>query len=231
LGDNEKNTKLLNIGGINKMKNFFIKECGENLMPKFIDEQEKTIVHYITTKSIDRFGDKIYPEGMNDEDYRKNPVVLFAHDSREMTIGKNIWLKKDKKGVLAKTQFADTNIGRDLFRLNKNGFLNAWSIGFIIPEDGSEYVDGVNHIRKWNLLEYSSVPLPANPESLNLMLKEVSDDKLKKYLQESYESVHYELIRMSNHVYDRISELEKKFDRFENVVTEKFLQVRKVISD
>jgi HK97 family phage prohead protease len=211
------------------MKNFFIKECGEKLKPKFIEEQERTIVHYITTKAVDRFGDKIYPEGMDDTDYRKNPIVLFAHDSSELTIGKNLWLRKDEKGILAKTQFADTKIGMDLFRLNKNGFLNAWSIGFIIPEGGSEYADGVNHIRKWNLLEYSSVPLPANPESLNLMLKEVSDDRLKRYLQMSYDSDHYELIRMSKRVDDRISELEKKFDRFESVVTEKFLQVSRVI--
>lgn len=212
------------------MEHFFIKECGENVKPKFIDEQERTIVHYITTKAVDRFGDKIYPEGMDDTDYRKNPVVLFAHDARELTIGKNIWLKKDKKGVLAKTQFADTQIGKDLFRLNQNGFLNAWSIGFIIPEGGSEYTDGVNHIRKWNLLEYSNVPLPANPESLNLMLKEVSDDRLKRYLKESYESDHYELLRMSKRVDERITELEKRFDRFENVVTDKFIQVRKVIN-
>lgn len=211
------------------MKNFFIKECGENLKPKFIDEQERTIVHYITTNSVDRFGDKIYPDGMNDSDYRKNPVVLFAHDSSELTIGKNLWLKRDKKGVLAKTQFADTGIGKDLFRLNLNGFMNAWSIGFIIPEGGSEYADGVNHIRKWNLLEYSNVPLPAIPEALNLMLNEVSDERLKKYLKESYDNSHTELIRMSKSVNDRISELEKRFDRFESVVTEKFLQISKLI--
>ena len=211
------------------MEHFFIKECNEKLPAKFIDEQERTIVHYITTKVVDRFGDKIYPEGMDDSDYRKNPVVLFAHDARELTIGKNIWLKKDKKGVLAKTQFADTQIGKDLFRLNQNGFLNAWSIGFIIPEGGSEYTDKVNHIKKWNLLEYSNVPLPANPESLNLMLKEVSDERLKRYLKESYESDHYELLRMNNRIDERISELEKRFGRFESVVTEKFVQVAKIV--
>jgi len=68
--------------GNNKMKNFLIKECSERSEPKIIDEKDRTIVHYITTKSVDRFGDKIYPEGMDESDYRKNPVVLFAHDSR-----------------------------------------------------------------------------------------------------------------------------------------------------
>lgn len=154
----------------------FTKECPENNFTRKFNDKERTIIHYITTKIVDRFGDIVYPDGMDDTDYRKNPVVLFAHDSRKLAIGKNIWLKKDSKGIIAKTQFADTELGRELYRLNRDGFLNAWSIGFTIPEGGSEIIDGINHIKKWILLEYSNVPIPANPECLNLILKDFQNN-------------------------------------------------------
>ncbi len=154
----------------------FTKECPENNFTRKFNDKERTIIHYITTKIVDRFGDIVYPDGMDDTDYRKNPVVLFAHDSRKLAIGKNIWLKKDSKGILAKTQFADTELGHELYRLNRDGFLNAWSIGFTIPEGGSEIIDGINHIKKWILLEYSNVPIPANPECLNLILKDFQNN-------------------------------------------------------
>ncbi len=167
----------------------FTKECQENIYRKEFNDEERTIVHYITTKSVDRFMDIVYPEGMDDTDYRKNPIVLFAHDSRKLTIGKNIWLKRDSKGILAKTQFADTELGRELYRLNRDGYLNAWSIGFTIPEGGSEIIDGINHIKKWILLEYSNVPIPANPECLNLILKEFQLQNIKKEIKTKEEKM------------------------------------------
>lgn len=161
----------------------FTKECTENNFTNQFNDDDRTIVHYISTKIVDRFGDIVYPEGMDDSDYRKNPIVLFAHDSRKLTIGKNIWLKRNSKGIVAKTQFADTDLGRQLYKLNRDGFLNAWSIGFTIPEGGSEIINGINHIKKWILLEYSNVPIPANPECLNLILKDFGNNFLSNKIK------------------------------------------------
>lgn len=138
---------------------------------KSFDDNEMTITHYISTPTPDRYGDIVHPEGMLEEQFRKNPVVLLNHDSSKMIIGKNLWLEKTETGVLAKTQFADTETGREIYRLNKAGFMNAWSIGFMIPEGGLEMRDGKRHIIKWELLEYSSVAVPANPDCINLVMK------------------------------------------------------------
>ena len=111
---------------------------------KRFDDSLMTIEHYITTATPDRYGEVINPAGMDDSNFRKNPVVLFCHDSRNLVIGKNVTLTPDEFGIKAVTRFADTETGKELYRLNKEGFLNAWSIGFI-PKSRPERrtVDGI----------------------------------------------------------------------------------------
>lgn len=148
---------------------------------KEIDERDMTIVHYISTVTPDRYNEVMNPDGMDDSDFRKNPVVFFGHRNSGLPIAKNLWLKKDGFGVIAKTQFDSSDTAREVFRLNKEGYLNAWSVGFMYNGE-PEYRDGLYYVSKWKLLEYSSVAIPANPDCLNLMLKEIKDAAVRNVL-------------------------------------------------
>lgn len=151
------------------------------------NDSERSIVHFISTETTDRYGDVVRVNGMDDTSYSKNPIVLWGHDSKSMPIGKSLWRKQSEKdgvkGILAKTQFADTQMGNDVYGLWKGGFINASSIGFI----PSEYtpLDKGYDFTKWELLEYSIVPIPANPDALRLALDKgiVSDEKLRGELE------------------------------------------------
>lgn len=160
-------------------KNFIVTE-------KSFNDKEKTITHYISTVTPDRFGDIVNPFGMDADNYRKNPIVLFGHShhARGNVIGKNIALFPDNFGVKAITKFADTPAGNDLYLLNREGYLNAWSIGYIPKKVKTQNTTTNNQsgtyniIDEWELLEYSSVVIPANPDALNLMLKEVKSSEV-----------------------------------------------------
>lgn len=153
---------------------------------KSFNDKDMTLTHYISTVTPDRFGDIINPYGMDAENFRKNPIVLFGHNhhTRGNVIGKNIALNVDDFGVKAITQFADTPAGKDLYILNKEGFLNAWSIGYIPKKTKTQNTTinnqsvSYNIIDEWELLEYSSVVIPANPDALNLMLKEIKSPEV-----------------------------------------------------
>jgi len=164
---------------------------------KSFNDSEMTITHYISTVTPDRFGDIVNPFGMDADNYRKNPIVLFghSHNARGNVIGKNIALYQDNFGVKAITKFADTPAGKDLYKLNKEGYLNAWSIGFIPKKTKSQSTTCNNQpatyniIDEWELLEYSSVAIPANPDALNLMFKEINSTEV---LQE----INYALLKI-----------------------------------
>lgn len=152
-----------------------------------VNEVDRTIVHYISTIDKDRTNEVISPEVINDINYKKNPVVLFSHNY-DYVIGKSLWGKVDSTGYgyLSKTQFAKNQLGDEIFNLYKDGFLNAWSIGYRELEPGNYLDDGTYIYNSIELLEYSAVSVPANPSALNLsFVKGLKSNELKNiYLSE-----------------------------------------------
>ena len=139
-----------------------------------IDEDKRTVEATISTGFIDRDGDWIDQEGWDLERFKANPVVLWSHDREALPIAKAVDIGVVGKGNRARLKstaefelhpFADA-----VFNLVKNGTINATSVGFI-PRAWN-FVDEENRstfsidIYKAELLEWSFVPVPANPEAL-----------------------------------------------------------------
>jgi hypothetical protein len=106
---------------------------------------------------------------MESENYNRNPVVAAFHNYHQPAIGKTISLQKTENGIVAKVQFLPKGIyplADQLYEIYKAGFMNAWSIGFIPKEavdlDLERPFSGGHRFEKWELLEYSAVPVPDN---------------------------------------------------------------------
>lgn len=145
------------------------------------DDDERTITAVISTDMVDRDDEVMKPNGADLESFMKNPVVLWAHDYHSPSIGKALWVKTTRKNVTAKTKFADTPRADEIYQLYKGGYLKAFSVGFIPTESHKpepkeiekrpELSRARNIIDKWELLEFSAVPVPANPEALATAVK------------------------------------------------------------
>lgn len=140
---------------------------------KELRPSEKAVVVTISTRARDRHGDIVDPEGVRLERFRRNPVVLYAHDYEALPIARSMWERVRDGELIAKPQFhLETELSREVWALVEKGVLSAWSIGFM-PEEWEPAPGGRGfRIRKWDLLEYSSVPVPANFEALTRELKE-----------------------------------------------------------
>jgi len=133
----------------------------------------------------DRDGEVVVPSTIRLDEYRKNPVVIWAHDRKSFPIAKcedpagnfTCWL--DEGGRLRQRwYFADTAEGRLARDLYRQGVLRGASIGFL--DDGLRDVSpaeaearfGVRRrLRQYlggELLETSAVPVPSCPGSLSL---------------------------------------------------------------
>lgn len=133
-----------------------------------------------SNEGIDRDGELIKAAGWQLDNYRKNPVVLWAHDYHQPPIGKAVGVDIKDGHLLFRVEFAPAEaypFADTIYRLYKGGFLSATSVGFIPieTEDGEtlESVDGkeisIKPSRtfiKQELLELSAVPVPSNPEAL-----------------------------------------------------------------
>lgn len=155
-----------------------------------IEEGERAAIRLVTTPRLDRDDEILLPDGAVLDDFRASPSVLFGHDYGSLPIGRDAWIKVTRKGILAKTIYAQHQFAEDVFQCVKGGFLNSNSVGFIpvskvTPDDKlfGPLVDmlekdyGVpreeaqrarNIYTKWILLEHSDVPIASNSQSLNL---------------------------------------------------------------
>lgn len=126
----------------------------------------------ISTSSVDRDGDTIAPDGWKLENYQKNPVVLFAHQSRMPPVARatKTWMEDGK--LKSSALFTPKDLypfGYMIGQMYKNGFMNASSVGFdplkwaYVEDKGRPW--GVDFLEQ-ELLEWSTVPVPANAEAL-----------------------------------------------------------------
>lgn len=135
---------------------------------------EDRTVEFVASKEVtDRDGEILKIEGINLKNYKKNPVVLWAHDRSGLPIGKTVKFTKVGKGLNLKVKFAEPEVygfADTVFKLVKGGYINAVSIGFMPDYDKVEYPKnrkGVHRIfHASELLELSIVPVPANQDAL-----------------------------------------------------------------
>ena len=155
---------------------------------KGIDDKEMTLTAYVSTATIDRSNEILDPNGVDLTNYKKNPVVLWAHNYEMPPIGKALWVKRDGEGVLSKVKFASTEFAQEIFQLYKEGFLKAFSVGFI-PKTHEDKMnksgDNIRTFTKWEMLEYSAVPVPANPDAIALAMQKgfIKNEQVKKMFE------------------------------------------------
>lgn len=131
---------------------------------KTIDE-EYTIEGVFSTANTDRHGD-IVMQNWDLKSFIQNPVILNSHNYDDVAeiVGKmvDIGLNPDSQ-LSGKIKFAvnENPKAKIIYELYKNGFANAFSVGFIPKDFGNN-----GEITLSELLEVSVVSVPANAMAL-----------------------------------------------------------------
>lgn len=135
-----------------------------------------------TDETVDRAGDVMTGEGWEVENYKRNPIFLWAHNYGDLPIGKTVGLSYDEKekGWLFDVQFASHDeypFADTVYKLYKGKYLNAVSVGFIPKEMDEKTKEGGRKILKKELLELSGCPVPCNPNALQMSFRKAVGDK------------------------------------------------------
>lgn len=154
------------------------------------NESEGWVDFLISTTTRDLHGDVVVPGGCKEtlSYYDKNPVVFFAHRSdqypiavakKQNTLDCPLSLVVEEDRIYSRAYFhLSTQESEDVFKLCTLGILKGTSIGFVPifgeliepaeQDDSGNDVDfdfGGIVFHKWRLLEYSVVPVAANPDA------------------------------------------------------------------
>jgi hypothetical protein len=134
-------------------------------------------------ETLDRYDEIIVARGWRLENYRKNPIVQNAHQYGDIlfTIGKALVTEVRGDRLYQRVEFAtDINpMARIAYGLYKGRFLNAVSVGFLPLrwETGTADSAFSRKFIEQELLEVSAVAIPANPNALQLALRDGAIEK------------------------------------------------------
>lgn len=196
----------IDIGTAITMANDFAKEAGiapksgKSMKTKSIkkgtlyktDDAERSATFVLSTGAEDRDGETVNPEGGDFEDYAKNPVVAFNHNTDDFPIGTSgspdgkvaIWTEtievdgEQKPALLGKCFFSEANPkGQLAFEMVKEGTLRGCSISFLPLGQVGKNQSGGNYYERWKLLEWSICPIGSNADAVKLSKKFSSYDK------------------------------------------------------
>ncbi len=149
-----------------------------------VQRTDKGLVAVASTAVEDRHGEKVSVSGWDLKNFKKNPVLQWAHNHEIPAIGiaENIKVQgtgKDAK-LTFKPLFHDLTPEAKALKAMYEGtdeyppILNSFSVGFRpIDMDGNTYV-------KQELLEISAVNVPANPEARVLAYKSLESQGFEK---------------------------------------------------
>lgn len=130
----------------------------------------------ISDDGVDRMNDRVMQRGMQTANFKKNPVVLWAHMSWQPPIARAVKLYREKVEGANRTVSIAEFMDRELnpfsymvYQMCDQGFLNACSVGLKIMKwsncEDEERPLGLDFDES-DLLEWSVVPIPANPRAL-----------------------------------------------------------------
>ncbi len=135
-------------------------------------ENPRLLTFTISSESVDRMGDTIAVDGWQLDAYKRNPVVLWSHDSGGLPVAKSPRVWKERPKLRAETLFTSPGLSAfndTVLEMYKGGFLSATSVGFVPLKyaftDDPKRRFGIDFLEQ-ELLEFSLVPVPANAEAL-----------------------------------------------------------------
>lgn len=139
--------------------------------------------------NIDQGGDIVMPgafaASLKQHEARGTlPAMLWMH-KQDAPIGRWLAMAEDSMGLHVKGQLnLSTAAGREAYAHIKDGDVSGLSIGYAIPEGGSEFLkSGVQRIKQASLFEVSVVTLPMNEEArIKINSKRELEDLLVKKL-------------------------------------------------
>ncbi len=101
--------------------------------------------------------------------------ILFQHNDCELPIGKPLELREDEKGLFIKGKISDTQKGRDIQTLLKDGVLNELSIGYDAIAFDFDSEKGIRHLKEIRLWEVSIVIWAMNDQARIDEVKSLAD--------------------------------------------------------
>jgi len=182
-----------------RMSSFEIREVDTPLEHQFRQAKDPSRVRRFraTDDTVDRYGEVVLARGVDFSNFAKAPRLMQFHEYNMWPIGKIVAAGVVGEEMLMDAEFDPAHIDEQadmILAKIDHETVNTGSIGFIPAEGGIAFPSGKNSdeekdlferypgvrriYTKWELLEFSIVPIPANP---NAVLSALQKDAQRRF--------------------------------------------------
>lgn len=145
-----------------------------------VEKIDGKLIAVASSETQDRMGDVLKADGWDLKNFKRNPVLLFAHRYNEPPIGTAKKIRVEGKRLIFEPVFHTiTQLAREVKAMYESEppVMSGFSVGFIAKK-----IDEVNphFISEMELLEISAVPVPAHQEALLVAQKGITDAEKKE---------------------------------------------------
>ena len=196
-----------------------------------VDDTRRSVV--IAANDRARTAPEIDLAGLRFDNYRRNPVVMWAHDSTGrspsggLPIGRTLNISRaEDGGIVAEFEFLDDDsFAQRIRNAWDKGFLQAASISWLPMESVPAKHGGVRDVRA-ELLEWSIVSVPADPDALRethrRMLDSLIEGEANNDIRDSQDSQDGKNRRRSGMTTTDIQGIKKDLADINSFVRERF---------
>lgn len=172
----------------------------------------------VSDESVNVYGTILKTQGIEIQEFLRNPVMYFNHNREKGVIGRWENLRRDGNTLLADAVFdTKSELGAKVARQVQDGFLRSASVGFEALE--TETVDDVKIITHSKLREISIVDIPANTNAVKLSMPRNRIITLSAPIFKDLRSEIIRLLGMSDTASDMaiLEEIKRLINESENV--------------
>lgn len=140
-----------------------------NLEIKSIDDEQNIVEGYASTfgGSPDSWGDVVVEGAFSKTIQERGNRVKFLWQHRfDKPIGKVVDLKEDSIGLYFKAKISETEKGKEVMQLMKDGVIDRVSIGYSTVKSEYDNSTDIRYLKEVKLFEISAVTFPANDRAV-----------------------------------------------------------------
>lgn len=195
-----------------------------------VNAESLTVDIVASTSALDSYNTRIDQSGWVLDQFKKNPVICFQHDSGGGFFGSGVnkglpvakalpeTVRIEGNKLLMRIQFMTAEVDEfsyKVFRMVQAGFLSGISVGFDPLEwkdEESEKEGRVRIFTKCRLMEVSVVTIPANDEAMVVRARELNREAQVDQFRELAVEIEAEVRKKSRRTAETVEDVLTMFD-------------------
>lgn len=148
----------------------------------YLEKAENDIYTFVMSPEIvDRDGELVVLDGLDINEFMKNPQLFYNHESRSYPIGLVKSIRREGNKLIGDIWLNQiTEESKIVKQLIDAGNLKTGSIGFSVSEAYYNDKDGIYYLTKTELYEFSICNIPSNTGSVRIKAGAVLNQNNKK---------------------------------------------------